>query len=83
MFYLNSLQGKLPIDLLNNNTNKICQDYDPAYYITYGVCVLILYMSGETYSLKSIPEDSFFGAFIEILFTLRDFSELPKKYFNI
>ena len=29
-------------------------------HTTYVVCVLILYISGETYSLKSTPNDKFF-----------------------
>ena len=36
------------------------------------LCVLILYINGGTYSLKSIPNDRFFGKLsIAILFTLR------------
>ena len=41
------------------------------------LCVLILYISGGTYSLKSTPNDRFFffeKLFMEILFTLRVFA---------
>ena len=39
------------------------------------LCVLILYISGGTYSLKSTPNDKFFEKlFMAILFTLRVFA---------
>ena len=39
------------------------------------LCVLILYISGGTYSLKSTPNDRFFEKlFMAILFTLRNFA---------
>ena len=39
------------------------------------LCVLILYISGGTYSLKSTPNDRFFEKlFMAILFTLRVFA---------
>ena len=42
------------------------QDYNLVSHATYIVCVLILYMSGGTYSLKTIPDDreTFDGNFI-------------------
>ena len=52
------------------------------------LCALILYMSGETYSLKSTTNDRFFDKlFMAILFTLRVFCQKSaerkslKKYF--
>ena len=47
------------------------------------LCVLLLYMSGGTYSLKSTPNDRLFRIFyMTILFTLTIFAERqsPKKY---
>ena len=44
------------------------------------LCALILYMSGETYSLKSTPNDRFLSNFfMAILFTLR---VLARNYFK-
>ena len=44
-------------------------------HTTYVVCVIFLYISGGTYSLKSIPNDRFFEKlFMAILFTHRVFA---------
>ena len=48
---------------------------DLVSHTTYVVCVLILYINGGTYSLKSTPNDWFFEKlFTAILFTLRVFA---------
>ena len=61
---------------------------DLVSHTTYDVCVLILYISGETYSLKSDPNDRFFEKlFMAILFYSQSFCQKfaerksPKKYF--
>ena len=61
---------------------------DLVSHTTYIVCVLILYKSGRTYSLKSTPSDRLFEKlFKAILFTLQSFCrksaerKSPKKYF--
>ena len=48
---------------------------DLVSHTTYMVCVLILYISGETCSLKSTPTDRLFEElYMSILFTLRVFA---------
>ena len=45
------------------------------------LCVLILYISGVTYSLKSTPNDKFFEKlFMAILFTLRVFCQKSAEW---
>ena len=86
-FWSQSLCGK------NIHTYTICH-YNPSVRIvdlvshtTYVGCVLILYISEGTYSLKSTPNDNRFleKLFMAILFILRVFCQksaerkLPKK----
>ena len=48
--------------------------------ITYVVCVLILYISGETYSWKSTPNDRFFEKLLMAILLLSEF--LPEIYWE-